>query len=1750
MAAAASGHVTATHAQSDASVTAVQFICCGEASDLGLDICETETVVLWCSGTMCDSDSDSDYEDVHHTRGAYETIFPSISSIKSIDLISERWRQIHPSLKKETCHVMHIYVFWWHILLRQQETSRTTKWAVQVGFLDANIRNDLSLKRLYKIEILESILRALAKGTLSDDLAKHLIIISERFSRSYNCVDEAVHWLERTGEPEIASMILKLGTKRLRWLILSFVFTEYAQYMEAMAIKKMDVIAECKNSSCDCCVKKSEEMRKKGNDQFQKRKFDAAVKWYTKAIKYHPENHYLYGNRALCFIRSDKYQKAIGDGKRATILQPSWAKGHYRFCDALFSLGEHVQALEANEKAQALCRHDPDGTRDLLQQNARFRTDMESSRGGGKRKKNGMKKDTSRKLEADGKTEAENHQCSDEPGSKIDQSTIKEPETRGSQGEFTGTGKEEGHSEDHAKLSAETIREMPRIKSHKIDPVTPEKQKMKGRNQQPQEKTLSNLAYRDIRETLRSLVHDAHTALADQRWRNAEQAFSQALGLLDSTWMKELNLSPLDHVILIYGHATALQEIGQPEELAEAEAHFHRIETEFNKVRHFQCLVYYGIGKVYLKQNRFSEALDHFNKSLIMVNRQIIPGKQTWPTTMVVVEETQTEYLKDVLETSIAKCKFPPKPDAICHYPQCLGHSKFQIYFTDPDFKGFIRMICCHMCRVEYHISCWKKMKSAFFSDKNDKDFLQSACFTPDCGGKISKIVIYGSTGLIKCEFESPIKKSNDSRKSAAKQKCTSLKKLKSKEDRKLRRKQFRKVIKREAEYVPSKREETELESQDKAPSQTWLIYGDHILQQISENQELLKEMDQNISDFVKFLRPWTEMHREKDQMGSADSLEVIETVGDVLDMLLEKKNRVWARVFLHTLSNSVASNPKVHHWAQRLNNAGLKAAEAFIHRYCEHLEDLDLNPLLSFPLLQDVLIEKFGIMPEFFGSGGFTITEYLKQAPPNEVRLFIWTLEEHREKFPSFHHALDEYFEIMDGHCIVLKKSDENQSNSGIKGKNRSRKKKQKEPVKPLYVLSGMRSGAHREEEEDDFFIEEDALMLLDYHDPFIVPEYLRDQVAEFEGEYTSNANSSLYRRFFDNNPDPTRESLYDYFAQVLEEHGPMEADNQLLVGEFENFPPEAQQKIEEAGGLKSFLLGSLRFVLTDNLLGLMKHAVSLQDKMVEENGYAVKEHPIDLLSNKDPEDNPQKTAPLNPTAEEFKPGHHSTFDLPFHNSDIMVSPGTPLLSADESLSITTLPLIETNPYTYAGIAPGPIYPVPETPGGFENMAIFTRYIQQPVVGQCGIAHNLSVLIPETRNGIVIDRSDGVYCPESTVSSETLQPNDDYSEHYCFTPKEADLQQYNYSLAIKKGDIDKVRITHPKQMIYDNITHFKKSVAVQVLFKPSDDVSVNTEPYEPFEKNRGDLLQKEKDNLDFEKQLEEMKQKNEEQHQNRKLEYAALEEKLTKVNQEKEVAERELQIFHQRLEDEIKKDQQEKKENQETLKALKNEIKELTESQESYVKKIKEKKKEHDSHLEDFLDLSNMSAAEKMSLEEEMKRNKSQYEDMLRRSQAAEIHFLEYKCRGSLRGLYKCVSHGEIILAKLKEMAALVPSPMFVPVMDAWQACVSDAKEKIQRTESQFKEQMGLVRKGTKLRNLPPVTVPSAPLVPSHSMQCSLLSYFRPEVPATFPPPPELGFVFRPPDQRAGRQAGLEQRAPPPSSMPQCRDHVVSAAV
>uniref|UniRef100_A0A8C1ZC21 RING-type E3 ubiquitin transferase n=1 Tax=Cyprinus carpio TaxID=7962 RepID=A0A8C1ZC21_CYPCA len=1520
---------------------------------------------------MSDSE-DSDLEeraDVvrHRTKIIYQSQFPYIH-MEPPDVIYERWTKIKPEVKKHVGHLMHVSVFWWHILLRQQDNHPTTFWAVEMGFLDSNVSNDLSLKRLEKIEILESILDAMERGLSHSDMetkARAVVSLSRLFSADEDCLPEAIAWLRDSGAPDVGKKLMDLGSVEIRYRTLRFVFNEYSRYLQVISCSKKKAIEELKSEPDSWTLSKSEDMKNKGNEQFQKKKYDLALKWSTKAIKYHPCNHILYGNRALCYIRSEKYLKALGDGKRAIILQPDWAKGHYRFCDALFYLGEHQKALTANRVAQDACGADPEGQKDLQQQQERFQTELQESKAEMKTKKTETKKTTSKtRSHAASDSSAPHQKASRQPEAASQssvQETPQESENWKHQDDSAGNSGARVFTEGRADRVKDIKSEMSPRKTKKASSAVPEKPAVRSKHPpvpdgpRPPAEDESEAGRR---KRFCAAVQEAHTALSDQRCRNAQQSFSVALRILESSGTSELGLTELDKSVLMYGYATALLEIGQPEELVEAEQLFTKLESSERK---FQSLVHYGMGRVYLKENRFTKALECFTNAQLMIQRHITPGKLTWPTTKTTVEETQPACLKEHLENFIEVCKFPPKADAVCRYQHCLSHT-VEIYFSDPDFKGFIQLICCQSCRVEFHMSCWKKLKTLSFSDKSDKDFLKDLCFTPDCGGQVCHIVIYGSTGLIKCEFKTSIPKIKPAGRLRIKQQCTSIKKLKSKNERKLRRKQHKSAT---LSACQERKEVTAADAPKDPPpdreSPRDCIYKDRVLHQIHDNKGLFKEESVNISCFLDHLRPWLDLFESKGHESVLNSRRDPGPLWELVDLLLESRNRVWARVFIETLGSTLHIKPRLQLWAQQLDNAGLKAAESFISRYSSHLEALELKPLLTFTPLQETLIEKFGTVPELFDRDGLTVMEYLRQAPAKEMRLFIWTLESNRERYHSCHAILDQYFED-DAVCLVIKKTDDDEHMSSVfKSKNRHRKKKQKE-LKSVIVLSGVRGGHSRDEdEEDERFSEEDSLMFLNALDPFSVPEHLRGQLEEFEEQYAGSPHRSHYERILDNNPDPTKESLYDYFAQILEEHGPLCASDPLMVGELENFPPEAQQKITDAGGLKSFLLESLRFVMMDELIGLMKHAVSLTDTLPPSH--------------------------LNPSAEEFRPPADALSNTASHLS---------LPDDDQEESASSDPfLLLPDPYAF----------------------------ECPVTDEEYLAADLL---------------------EHTPASEQRE--------------------------------DK----HTAVCVRDLAEH--------------TDVSINTEPYVSFERNSGDMLQKEKQRLQLLKEIQQMKEDHEAVQQRRAEEISALQEETQQITLRMQIAGTELSMFQQKLEEVVRKDQQEKKENQETLRTLKMEIRDLADLHESYTRDISVKNKEYQAELERFLEVSNQCASERLSLEEEIKRFRDACVKAQRRSLMAQLCVLQSRREQALRRLRMSVSEGKMVIKHLTEASLSFPSGALLSAIDDWKKRVCDAEDIINRTQMEFEAQMDQVKSGARLCSLPDICVPSIPAAPA--------------LPAMLPPP------------------------------------------
>ncbi|MED6284339.1 hypothetical protein CHARACLAT_018324, partial [Characodon lateralis] len=802
------------------------------------------------------------------------------------------------------------------------------------------------------------------------------------------------------------------------------------------------------------------------------------------------------------------------------------------------------------------------------------------------------------------------------------------------------------------------------------------------------------------------------------------------------------------------------------------------------------------------------------------------------------------------------------------------------------------------------------------------------------------------------------------------------VKKLKSKEDHKQKRKQFKQTFKDKqtsSDEILQNKDNSATQSQQKA----WLVYRDRVLLQINQNMDLLREeRGLQVSVLTRSLQPWLELDWSRGNHIASRLLnwqqEQLDTLGQALELLLERKNRVWARVFIQELGSCVGINSKLSNWACQLNNAGLQAAQSFIDRHSERLEQLDLAILLNFDPLKEMILEKLDSKPEFFSSLGLTVTEYLKQASAHDMRLFIWTLEEHREDYVSCHTILDEYFDMMDGHCSVLKKS-ENEHNSPTRAKSRGRKKKRK----GLIGLSGLRGVTPREEWDQDFF-EDDSLSFLHPGDPFSVPSHLREQVADFEDEYNRSRSRTPYRKILDNNPDSTKQSLYDYFAQILEEHGPLVEEDPLLVGELQHFPHEARKMIAEAGGLETFLLESLRFIKIGRYIGLTHHAVSLQQDRHRAS--------LDDL-------------------DEIVDAHHNS-----------ISP-----------DLYTVSDFPHDPKGYSPIPPG-THPVLPNPYLF--------------CSQSSGRHSLSH-----------------WCDKNYGSPPHILPNG-------YTEPTLDVPDNIY------GNLETNSASH-RNILSTDENRSCRHAAIQTCPEAMSSVAVNTELYERFESYQGGIIKQEKRNKKLEQQIKKTEnclKLDPSSSEDIKL----MENKLKEITTNIQVTNKELVMFQQKLEEEVKNDQKEKKTNQEELKSLKMEMEQLVEEQGSLSRNIRQKKTSYEAKFNDFLELSNQSAAEKMSLEDEINRFKALLASAARRSHTAQLSVAESSRDQGLYGLYRELADAKALLSKLDEAAHRTPSQELETTRSGCKAKVEEVEKSISTVERRFQEQQDQVKKGRRVCDLP----------------------------------------------------------------------------
>ncbi|XP_069886761.1 E3 ubiquitin-protein ligase TTC3 isoform X1 [Dipodomys merriami] len=1643
------------------------------------------------------------------------------------------WCSKPVSVLRSYCDAIKIHIFWPLLFQLQQNSILSRLHPCVETFLQGS---EISLKKLQLLELMEDIVD-LAKKVANDSfLIEGLLRIGYKIENKILAMEEALNWIKYTGD---VTILPKLGSVDKCWPMLSIFFTEYKYHITRVVTENCNLLEEFKGQSCVDCTEQGELMRMKGNEEFSNQRFDVAIIYYTRAIEYRPECYVLYGNRALCFLRTGQLRNALGDGKRAIILKNTWSKGHYRYCDALSMLGEYDWALQANVKAQKLCKNDPEGMKDLLQQHAKLQKQIEDLQGRTSYK-NPIKafyesrNSTSRNLSAPAFSASLNFVEKEKAFKKTNHEMANSGHQNQKMVDDTLRGDECDCYPEFIPPSSQPPKHKGKQKSRNC-----ESEKFSSSSQltlpvdlksllEKQFSKSSRAAHQDfanIMKMLRSLIQDGYTALLEQRCRSAAQAFTELLNGLDPQKIKQLNLAMINYVLVVYGLAISLLGIGQPEELSEAENQFKRIIEHYPN-EGLDCLAYCGIGKVYLKKNRFLEALNHFEKAKTLICR--LPGVLTWPTSNVIIEESHPEKIKMLLEKFVEECRFPPVPDAVCCYQKCHGYSKIQIYITDPDFKGFIRISCCQYCKIEFHMNCWKKLKTTTFNDKIDKDFLQGICLTPDCEGTISKIIIFSSGGQVKCEFEHKVTKEKVPPRPILKQKCSSLEKLRLKEDKKLKRK----IQKQEAKKLAQERLEEDLRESNPPKNeeqketmdnvQNCQFLDDRILQCIKQYADKIKSGVLNTSKLLKELLSWKVLSTEDYTTCFSSRNFLNEAVDYVIRHLIQEKNRVKTRIFLHVLSELKEVEPKLATWLQKLNSFGLDATGPFFSRYGTSLKELD------FSIMTFLWNEKYG--HKLASIEGKKLDYFCEPTSLKEARCLIWLLEEHRDKFPALHSALDEFFDIMDSRCTVLRKQDSGEAPFGFtKVKNKGKKKKPKDS-KPMLVGSGTASVTPN---NDSNTSGEDHKRNSDAAGPFAVPDHLRQDVEEFEALYDQHSSEYVVRnkKLWDINPKQKCSTLYDYFSQLLEEHGPLDMSNKMFSEEYEFFPEETRQILAKAGGLKSFLLGCPRFVVIDNCIALKKVALRLKKKRKKKN---IKTK-VEEISK--PGDYLRVKLPLNPAAREFKPDVKSQ-PVPDVSSVPAPEDVKPPLESDSSSSPVSE---ESKPIEVSSDSPTPASedanhtlvpshspkPVPEEVKptywtqshlvtGYCTYVPFQRFdITQPPTTYINVLptlpqytsmytplasisseYPLQRSIPVVPSFVASDRADtnaAAYfdghnlnaenVSGSQIASEThvLEESLRVSERSQCNPDEADTP-----LSKTDGADDhcgnSIYKVNPESTSAVTDVPCTQEVAIQVSCNVTQQ-AVNTDPYGPYEAQQGDISQIEKE---YEKEYHTLQEQLKEAYENYEQiklrsseETRDLEEKLKRNIEENKISKTELDWFLQDLDKEIKKWQREKKEIQERLKALKKKIKKLLNTIEMSTQKNDVMDKNQELFPDQSLESSNTFTSEKMQIEERIQKGKECCEESRQRAMAAEVSVLENWKEHEVYRLQSMASQAEAYLKNLKLTSSDSAGCLDIESdIHSWESFLSNVTEEIKKAKAEFEEQIEAIKNGSLLSDLSKVQI------------------------------------------------------------------------
>ncbi|GFS62531.1 e3 ubiquitin-protein ligase TTC3 [Nephila pilipes] len=494
-----------------------------------------------------------------------------------------------------------------------------------------------------------------------------------------------------------------------------------------------------------------------GADAFKRKSWEEAVNAFTQALSYRPYNLTLLVNRSHCLMKLLKLKDAVMDAYLAVLIDPNCIDAYSKLASLLYMLDDYQFCIRVADYCLFKCSGEEFPKLKMLEKLKKKLVEAEAAL---KEKTPASPNIYSKELEAGDLTR---RNLEDLP--KLIEASDSESDYEDVPDLMEASNSEESDLDvmwSNSNMNCHSV-------SSSIEHGTNSKE---YKSISCESKIVVEDQMRMLQESLKEASQtllDGYEVMAVRRFRDA---------------LEEIKASPEIHkyeecdiICVKYAYAFACYKSGGYDDIQKAITILKEI-TEEHKEIVFPA-AYYCIGLAYLKMNRFKLALEYLQRVDEILQNEVQCKVCIWPGHVTVIDETSIEHLKNVLPDLIKECENPPQPNATCRFEKCTLQPS--IYYTDPDFKGFYFIQCSEHCCLQYHVQCWKSIKTS--ANYTDKKFLEQKCYTPDCEGLIIKIQIINKEGNVGKEFSLENKK-------VTKQKKTKLeKKLEIKDEKKRKRK-------------------------------------------------------------------------------------------------------------------------------------------------------------------------------------------------------------------------------------------------------------------------------------------------------------------------------------------------------------------------------------------------------------------------------------------------------------------------------------------------------------------------------------------------------------------------------------------------------------------------------------------------------------------------------------------------------------------------------------------------------------------------------------------------------------------------------------------------------------------------------------------------------------------------------------------------------------------------------------------------